>query len=570
MASKKHAPTQSYADVESGAVRKSWHGKTRVALVYPNTYTVGMSSLGFQAVYQLLNEMEDVVCERAFLSVGKNGCALPSRSVESERPLSDFDVIAFSISFESDYLNILRVVESAGLPLRSAARGDPHPLVIAGGVACFLNPEPVAPLLDCILIGEAEGLLPRFFHETDRSLERRECLKKIARNVPGAYVPELYEPSYTPDGLLASFSPRRTIPKTVRRVYAENISETVAASSIVTPHTTFDRARLLEVSRGCPHGCRFCSAGYVYRPPRFRSLSRLMETLSEGAALSKKVGLMGAAVSDHPNIEALSKFALQEGFQLSFSSLRADALTPALIDVLRQSRVKTATIAPDAGSERMRRVINKGISENQILEAVEMIVGGGIPNLKLYFMIGLPTEEEADIRAIIDLCRLVKMRFLETSRKKKRIGTITISVNPFIPKPFTPFQWAAMEEPAVLQKKTKTIRAGLQGIANVRIQAESPRKALIQAILARGDRRTFELLEQVLKNQGNWSKTLKENSGTAAAAALRERTLEELLPWDFIDHGIRKSFLSREYRRALQGKPSPPCPLTDCTVCGVC
>ncbi|MBC8198652.1 MAG: TIGR03960 family B12-binding radical SAM protein [Desulfobacterales bacterium] len=553
-----------FAESEIGTIRKDWKGRIRVALVYPNRYYVGMSNLGFQAVYHLLNQIDYVLCERSFLPE-KNGCATDRiTTIESGRPISDFDIIAFSLSFENDYLNLLTILERAGIPLQSSRRKDIHPLIITGGGACFLNPEPIAPFIDCFLIGEAEAMLPRFFEVFLPKLlktDKKSHLKDLAENVPGVYVPCFYKITYNRDGTICSFEPTCDV---------EDISHIPTCSAILTPHTTFQRTFLIEVSRGCPHGCRFCAAGYIYRPPRFRSLSLLKKCLKHGASLTDRIGLVGAAVSDHPGIIDLCRPAQQMDIRISFSSLRADALAPELISALRQSNVKTATIAPDAGSERMRKVINKNITEEDILKAAETLVLGGIPNLKLYFMIGLPTETEDDVEEIIKLCVKIKQWFLESSRIKKHIGQITVSLNPFVPKPFTPFQWVAMDDERTLKKKIKRVKDGLKKVANIMVNAESPRHAYIQALFSRGDRKLAKILSMANHNHGNWAKTLKSTDLNPDFYALRDRALDELLPWDFIDHGIRKTYLKREYKRALQGKMSEACKVESCTVCGVC
>ncbi|MDM8522980.1 radical SAM protein [Desulfococcaceae bacterium HSG8] len=560
---------------EIGVIRKNPRGRIRVALVYPNYYHVGMSSLGFQAVYHFINEIEYAVCERAFLP--KNSRMITE---ESGRLLSDFDIIAFSVSFENDYSNLFTILEKANLPPLSDDRNDTFPLVIAGGVACFLNPEPIAPFTDCFLIGEAEKLLPPFFscfhdaafatdrHKKSSFFEKKPFLKHLARNVPGAYVPGFYRTAYHKDGTIQAVEPLCDVPARIPRVFLGDLSRTPTCSTIVTPDTTFRDTFLIEVSRGCPHGCRFCSAGYVYRPPRFRPLSLLKECLEKGASLTNRIGLMGAAVSDLPGLTELCSYI--EDIKISFSSLRADALTPELIASMKQSRVRTATIAPDAGSERMRRVINKGITEDDILSAAEGLVSGGIPNLKLYFMIGLPTETEDDIRAITDLCKKIKQFFLASSRAKKRIGEITVSLNVFVPKPFTPFQWAGTEDIRALKKKIKQVKKDLKRVANIRVHAENPRHAQIQALFSRGDRRVAEILSLAHRNRGNWPMTLKESPFQTDFYVNRARSYDEPLPWDIIDHGVRKSFLERENRRALEAKVSPPCRVGNCNVCGVC
>ena len=558
---------------EIGTIRKQWKGRIKVALVYPNTYHVGMSNLGFQTVYDLLNKIDHVVCERSFLPDDSVPAAGRIVAIESGSPISDFDIIAFSVSFENDYPNLLTILDRAGIPLRSDDRGTPHPLVIAGGIAFFSNPEPVSPFIDCFLIGEAEAILPRFFDIALPDLlrqDKRTCLKTLARNVTGAYVPTFYSTTYNPDGTVCAIEPLFDVPVKIERMYMKDLSNVPTCSAIITTDTTFDSTFLIEVGRGCPHGCRFCSTGFVYRPPRFRSFSLLDKCLQQGASMTDKIGLVGAAVSDLPDINKLCGQALEKDTRISFSSLRADALSPELISILRQNKVKTATIAPDAGSERMRKVINKGITEEDVLNAAENLVAGGIPNLKLYFMIGLPTETMDDVEAIVLLCKQIKHRFLKSSRIRKRIGEITVSLNSFIPKPFTPFQWIPMDEVRSLKKKIKKIKDGLKRVANVRVHSDIPRWAYIQALLSSGDRKVAQILLLANQNQGNWPKTLKASPVNPDFYVHRERSLNELLPWDFIDNGINKSFLKQEYQRALQGKTSPPCPIESCNICGVC
>lgn len=555
---------------ETGAICKSWKNNIRVVLAYPNRYGVGMSNLGFQTVYRQINAIHNVLCERVFLPEQSEPAEGPVRALESGKPISQFHIVAFSISYENDFPNILRLLQMAEIPLRSADRGISHPLILAGGVAGFLNPEPISPFIDCFLLGEAEALIPGFFQRFDPAAKRAAMLKTIACKVPGAYIPQFYEAAYDAEDRFLGVQPIADVPDKIERRYAENLSEISTTSTILTGQTTFENTFLVELGRGCTRGCRFCTAGFVYRPPRPRPADKLAGDIALGLSKTDRIGLVGAAIADHPGIAKLCQRFHSEKARISFSSLRADALSPALLSTLKQSRVKTATIAPDAGSQRMRDVINKGLSEADILDAAEILVAEGIPNLKLYFMVGLPTETRDDVSAIIDLCKRIKHRFLKSSRTRKRIGEITVSLNCFVPKPFTPFQWAAMDDIQTLKQKIKKIKTGLRRAANVRVHSDVPRWAYIQGLLSRGDRKAAQILLLAHQNRENWAATLKHTPINPDYYALRKRPLTEPLPWDFIDHGIDKSFLATEYHKALEARTSPPCPMGNCTLCGVC
>ncbi len=555
---------------ESGAVIKDWRGRLRVALAYPNTRALGMANLGFQAVYRLFNERDAAVCERLFLP--EPGDSAPLRSVESGRAPAEFDILAVSISFESDDVGLLRLLDMAGLPLRAVDRTPDMPVVIAGGVAPTLNPEPIAPFADLILVGEAEMLIPPFLDRFDPDADRESLFAQLAREVPGVYVPAFYESRHRADGLLAEIRPTRNLPDRVERVYLPDLAAAETCTAVISEETAFDSAFLVEVGRGCPHGCRFCSAGYVYRPPRFRGVDQLRKTMERGATETDRIGLVGAAVSDLPEVRTLCDDFSRNGVRISFSSLRADALAPELISALRDSRVRTATVAPDAGSERMRRVINKGVTEADVLSAVETLVDAGIPNLKLYFMVGLPGETREDVVAAVDLVKRVKDRFLRSSRPRGRMGEITVSVSSFVPKPVTPFQWAAMDAVPELKAKIRIIRDGLRRVANVRVHADPPKHARVQALLSRGDRRVADLLEAGYRNGENWARVFKESPVNADFFVTREREKDEPFPWEVVRHGVSREFLRREYERALAGKVSKDCPGAGegCRVCGAC
>jgi radical SAM superfamily enzyme YgiQ (UPF0313 family) len=491
--------------------------------------------------------------------------------MESQRPLSDFDIIAFSVPFENDYPNILAILESAGIPKWSWERKEVAPLIVGGGVAFFLNPEPIAPFVDCVVIGEVEPVLPPFLEVYRRAADKTDFLAHVAREVVGVYVPALYDVAYGDNETIATFRPKkRGVPAKIQRRVVADLSSCDTCTTILTPHTEFASTFLVEIGRGCAHGCRFCAAGYVYRPPRLRPSETLKQSLAMGTDRAARIGLVGAAVSDLPEIGAVCKEALGRGVRISFSSLRADSISREVVEVLEKSGDKTAALAPDAGPDRLSCVINKGITEEDLLGATELLVSHGIQNLKLYFMVGLPTETRADVKEIVDLCKKVKHRFLQISRGKKRLGDITVSLNCFVPKPHTPFQWTPFEDIRSLKEKMRLVKDGLKRVANVRVHADIPKWAYIQALLSRGDRRIAKLLEMVQQNNGNWAQSLKAYPFNPDFYVRRERPFDEILPWDFIDHGIKKSFLVKEYEMALQEKNSPVCQPGQCKICGVC
>ncbi len=560
---------------EIGVIHKTWKNRLSVALVYPNHYGVGTANLGFQTVYRLLNEMDRVVCERAFLPEEKDGNgAHPPKTLESGRALTDFDIVAFSVSFELDYLHILTILDLAGLPLRSDDRKELHPLVVAGGVACWLNPEPIASFFDLIFIGEAEVLLPTFIQSYLKEGPQRGSpsvfVETIAPHIPGVYVPALYRPVYDTNGAFIGRRVSSGIPDQVQRMILRDLTESATHSVVVSSQAVFDSRYLIEIGRGCSRGCRFCSSGFISRPPRFRSIPALVADIKKGKKMADRIGLVGTAVSDLPGIESLCRQAAAMDVSLAFSSFRADALSEAFIDAMVKSGVKTATIAPDAGSERMRRVINKGLTEEDILKSTAALVSAGIANLKLYFMVGLPLETEADVLAIVALTEAIKKIFLRESRPRGKMGKITVSLNCFVPKPFTPFQWAAMDNVSLLKKKIMTIRKGIGRIPNLVFRSESPRQAYLQALLARGDRRIGQALLAAHRHDGDWPSALAEVAFNPDDFVYRRRDILEPLPWDFIDTGVRRSFLVREYKKALEACPSDPCPAEACTQCGAC
>ena len=538
---------------ESGAVNRNRGGRLSCCLVYPNRYHAAMSNLGFQSVYAMMNDCPEVVCDRAFLpdrdeleELERGGGTL--LSLESQRPLSSFDLIAFSVSFESDYLNLPVIFRLSGIPPLAAQRSPLQPLVLAGGAALFLNPEPIAPFLDLVCVGEAEPVLPGLLELLKQGAQSRSDLLREAASLPGVYVPSLYQALY--DGpRLVSFDPLPGAPPRVRRVWDPDIDSHPSVTQIDTEATEFSGMHLVELARGCPRGCRFCAAGFIYLPYRSRSLEQVRNEVLKGVAEGRKVGLVGAAVSDYPGIGQLCQEIVAAGGKFSVSSFRIDHLDGAMIEALKASGQKTVSLAPEGGSQRLRDLIKKGIDEEQILAACEMLISHDILNLKLYFIIGLPTETLEDLDELVALVARIRERVVAAARANKRLGEIQLSVNPFIPKPFTPFQWCAMEDIKSLEKKWKFLQKELGRLSNIKLQMESPREAYQQALFSRGDRRLAPLLIAADRS-GNWKGALRETGFDSDSFVYRSIALDELLPWGFIEGGDTER-LVREYRRAF-------------------
>ncbi len=543
-------------------------GTLRIALVYPNGYNQAMANLGFQSVYQLFNNHPDCCCERFFLPdkedlLEHEKSGFPLCSTETSTPLAEFDLIALSISFENDYLNLPKIFELGQVPLYSDQRTARDPLVLFGGVCAFLNPEPLAEIADIVAVGEAEPILPGFIPALKAFLDAQDNNLEIFDNLPGIYLPAKEQVQYLEDGCIAQTS---TSP--VSRVYLENLDDSASRSFILNKEIEFGDMALTEVMRGCSRGCRFCAAGYIYLPPRERSLGNLLEQVEDGLCQRERIGLVGAAVADHTQISELQKEIITRGGEVSVSSLRLDALTAEEASQLQAAGLKTVAIAPEAGSQRMRDLINKNLDEEQILHAVQLLADAGLMNIKLYFLIGLPTEDDEDIDAILQLADKVRMIWREVGRVRGRLGNLTLSVNPFIPKPFTPFQWAGMEGEKSLKKKIRKLQAGVSRLPNTELISESIRSSQLQALLARADRRIGRLLPEISAG-GNLGQILRRNDLNLDFYVTRERGETEIFPWEVIDQGSSRSYLWQEYRKGLTGNLTPRC-FADCKRCGIC
>ncbi|MGP1471180.1 MAG: TIGR03960 family B12-binding radical SAM protein [Schwartzia sp. (in: firmicutes)] len=548
--------------------------RSRFALVYPNSYHVGMSNLGIHIIYDILNRRGDTACERFFLPDKKEMAAYarthtPLLSLETQTPLADFPVIGVSLSFEMDYFHVLDILAAGRVPLLAEQRGARDPIVLGGGPCATFNPEPLAAFFDAFLIGEGEETIARFmdaFYEAKRDdCSREKTLRRLAK-IPGIYVPSLYEPAYQETGEVAALRADADASPRVSRQWVRDLDAYPAHTVVVTPDTEFD-LYLIETARGCGRHCRFCMAGYCFRRPRNRSRRVLQEEIAAASAYNKRIGLMGAAISDYPEIDGLCDDILSSGLTMSVASFRVDSVTPKLMESLISSGMKTLTMAPEAGSNRMRAVINKGITEEHLFRAMDLGVAAGLRHYRLYLMIGLPGECPADIDAIVDLAIRLKS-YLESKGNK---GTLTLSVNPFIPKPFTPFQWVPMMEKVVVERELRQLRQGLKGHKGIELLTESVKGAYVQGVLARGDRRLGQVLKAAHEagGAGAFFRTLRTFGLDADFYLYRRRTEEEIFPWDMLDMGIERRYLWAELKRAERGAETLPC-FDGCQRCGVC
>lgn len=542
---------------ERGSVAINRGAAVRVALAFPNVYGIAMASLGYQLVHQMLNSISGASSERVFLP-DPNDLREHERTrtelftLETQTPLSAYHAIAFSVSFELDYVNVLYMLRLANVPVRSDDRDERHPVVIAGGPCATLNPEPFADFVDAFVIGDAEETLAPLVAALESGLSKdREAALAALAVVPGVYVSRFYRPEYAPDGRVLRVEATPPAPERVRRAVARDLSSWPSSSAISTDEAEFGDIELVEVARGCGRKCRFCAAGHITRPPRARRV------LTDGSA---RLGLVGAAVFDHPDAEEMCRQIVDSGGQFTVSSVRLETITPELASLMARGGQKTLTIAPEAATDRLRRVINKTATDDQVLSAVSAAVDAGIERVKLYFMIGLPTETDEDAEAIGDLCSRLAGEFPSIA--------FHASVSCFVPKPWTPFQWHPMEREDVLKRRMEVVRASVSRIRGVKLSGESPRLALVQALLARGDRRVGRAAESALDSGGNWNRALRDVD--LDWYLHRPRDPDEALPWDHVDAGIRKDYLLDEYQRAMQEAVTPACRVTECRACGVC
>lgn len=577
-----------YTGGEWNSVVKDWEStEIRVVISYPDLYEIAMSNLGLAIIYDLLNQQPDVLAERAFspwvdMEAEMRREGIPLFGLESKRPVRDFDIFGFSLGYELTYSNVLNLLDLAGLPVLAAERGDSLPLVIAGG-GCAFNPEPMAEFIDLFVVGEGEEVVLELVDAFRRWKRegagwKQELLREAAR-IPGIYVPSFYKVDYQSDGTVASVGPivAEAKPLTERRI-VDKLPPALTRPIVPYLQVVHDRAAV-EIQRGCHQGCRFCQAGMIYRPVRERTQEEVVKAVDELVRNCgyDEISLLSLSTSDYAGISnlvnTLSRRHRGGNLILSLPSLRLDTFSVALADSFQDGKKSGFTFAPEAGTDSLRRAINKGISEEAILQTIETAWERGWRSIKLYFMVGLPTETISDIEAIVSLVRRIK------NIGKRRIN-IRINASTFVPKPHTPFQWVAQASPEELAARQQVLRAGLKKVG-VHLSWQDPEVGLLEGVLSRGDRRLAGVIQSAWKlgckfdawsehyNYEKWQNAFSECGLDPYYYACRERSVDEVLPWAHIDTGIDTGFLKREYERTRLGRETPNCSSGPCNLCGL-
>jgi len=578
------------------------HGaEIRVALCYPNTHQIGMANLGLHTMYELFNKIPEVYCERVFLPSEADikeyeRTKTPLLSLETQTPMRDFDVVAFSISFETDYLNMARMLQLSGIPVWSRERNEHHPLVIMGGAASFLNPEPIAEFTDIIAVGEGEVLVYQFIDNLLEAEDRDDLLTRLAAIGRGFYIPSFYKVVTNDDGTVADYVPRdENVPKrvgralaavnpkegTLRRAIKRNETELAEflvnqdvfcpSTSVWSPEAEMGDRLLVEISRGCSQGCRFCWAGYNYYPPRVVPAKDILEKARQWRERTNKIGLVSTAVCDHPEISTILRELRAMDYRITVSSLRLDQISEELLDALVESNDQQIAVAPETGSDRLRRVINKNLTNDEIVDICGAVFDRGMLTIKLYMMVGLPTETQEDLDEMFVLVERIKNRMLEAGKKFGRAGKIIPSLNGFVPKPNTPLQWEGIYDEKELKQRIKYVCKGLSRIDNVDVRFMSAKTAHEQSLFSSGDRTVAKLIDHAARIGGNLRDAARFLDFDTAFHTTRKRDYDEFLPWSIVDSGLSFDFLKTEHEKALEALSSKPCPAVEkCTTCGVC
>jgi len=578
-----------YTGGEWNSTVKDWdETPIRFALSYPDVYEIGMSNMALPILYELLNGQSDILAERVFapwvdMAAEMRSAGIPLFSLESRRPLTDFDVIGFSLGYELTYTNVLNILDLAGIPIQATERDDTHPLIIAGG-SCTLNPEPMADFIDLFVIGDGEEVLLELLdtiREWKRTGKTREQVLRQAAAIDGVYAPGFYRVDYQADGIIKSIVPTMLEAKpTIQQRVVSKLPHPVTRPVVPHIEVTHDRGAI-EIQRGCTRGCRFCQAGIIYRPVRERPLTEVIEAAE---ALVNDCGygelsLVSLSTSDYTGIDQLVT-ELSERLNhvtLSLPSLYINTFNTPLMDALSGRKKIGLTFAPEAGSERLRRIINKNITEDELLETFTDIFARGWTSIKLYFMLGLPEETIEDVEEIV---RLVDKLHTLGRSVAGRTPQIRINLSTFVPKPHTPFQWVAQVSEEELNAKQELLRAGLRR-KGTRVSWQDPKTSLLEAALSRGDRRLGQVIRHAWElgsvfdawdehfQFDNWQRAFIDAGLDIDFYARRQRPLDEMLPWSHIDIGVTTDFLRREYQRALEGIQTPDCREGPCSACGL-
>jgi len=579
-----------YFGGELNQVKKEWNSvKTRMALVFPDIYDIGVPNLGVMILYELINSRSDALCERAYLpwldmesAMREN--EIPLYSLESKTPLAKFDIIGFTLPYETLYTNVLNALDLAHIPLRSQNRSETDPIIIAGGHAAY-NPEPMAPFIDAFVIGEGEEVIHEIIDSVqlakNSGWDRRKTLRAL-QSISGVYVPSLYQPVYNDDQTVKAVAPESDdLPKRILKRMCARLPD--PPTKFIVPSIDVVHNRIaMEIMRGCTRGCRFCHAGMVNRPVRERSVDTILNSLEQALKNTgyEEIALLSLSSSDYTHIQELTEKIVERFSErkltISLPSLRIESFSIDLMEKLKGARQGGFTLAPEAATDHMRNIINKPIQSDQLLATAREIYSRGWQSLKLYFMIGQPGETIEDVQAIADLCKKVIVEGRKVIGKR---ASLHVGVSTFVPKPHTPFQWAALDSlPSVLQKQN-LLKDQLRG-PGMRMTWSNPRETILEAVLSRGDRRLADVIETAWKNGAKfdaWQDQFNYNVWMDAFDAhhlsvdfytTRPRSLEEVFPWDHINPGVSRRYLESEYKKSLNGELTGDC-RSNCYACGI-